>query len=180
MGNELRGESSCLSLQSSKNLALATLKVREAEIFIQRRGSIIAQAQDDQEPMPWDMSSFNVSATLNIFKVFARPSLCLPQATISSFNELPIPLNKAFAKYSKNGEEVNIKAVILDKDDCFAVPHENEVYKPYKVSLVIFLQRHFRSCRFRSLSYHHVEVCFPWNITMCLVYSSHRHFWIQP
>jgi len=28
---------------------------------------------------------------------------------------------------------VNIRAVVLDKDDCFAVPHENEVFKPYKV-----------------------------------------------
>lgn len=81
-----------------------------------------------------DMSSFNVSATLNIFRVLAKPSLCLPQATVASFAELPIPLDQAFAKYRSQGNDVNIKAVILDKDDCFAVPHENDVHKPYRVS----------------------------------------------
>jgi hypothetical protein len=82
--------------------------------------------------MTWDMNTFNVSATLNIFRVLARPSLCLPQATISTFNDLPIPLNKAFLKYNN----VDIKAVVLDKDDCFAVPHENEVHQPYKVGIL--------------------------------------------
>lgn len=76
-----------------------------------------------------DMNAFNVSATLNIFRLIARPSLCLPHATVSTFNQLPIPLNKAFQKY----KNVDIKAVVLDKDNCFAVPHSNEVYKPYEV-----------------------------------------------
>ncbi|KAI9744787.1 MAG: hypothetical protein M1818_001712 [Claussenomyces sp. TS43310] len=76
----------------------------------------------------WDMNAFNVSGALNIFRVLAKPSLCLPQATISTFNDLPIPLNKAFAKYGN----VDIKVVVLDKDDCFAVPHTNEIYKPYE------------------------------------------------
>lgn len=75
-----------------------------------------------------DMNAFNVSATLNIFRLLARPSLCLPHATISTFNQLPVPLNKAFQKY----KNVDIKAVVLDKDNCFAVPHSNEVYKPYE------------------------------------------------
>lgn len=79
--------------------------------------------------MPWDMRTLNVSATLNIFRVLANPSLCLPHATVSTFNDLPVPLNTAFEKYGK----VDIRAVILDKDDCFAKPHENEVYKPYRV-----------------------------------------------
>lgn len=79
--------------------------------------------------MSWDMKTFNLSATLNIFRVIANPNLCLPHATVSTFKDLPVPLNKAFEKYGK----VSIKAVVLDKDDCFARPHENEVYKPYKV-----------------------------------------------
>jgi len=79
--------------------------------------------------MSWDMSMLNVSATLNVFRVLARPGLCLPHATISTFNDLPVPLNKAFEKYGK----ANIRAVVLDKDDCFARPNDNEVYKPYRV-----------------------------------------------
>lgn len=76
-----------------------------------------------------DMNAFNVSATLNIFRLIAKPSLCLPHATISTFNQLPIPLNSAFGKY----KNVDIRAVVLDKDNCFAVPHSNNVYEPYEV-----------------------------------------------
>lgn len=82
-----------------------------------------------------DMNAFNVSATLNLFRLVAKPSLCLPHSTISTFNQLPIPLNATFAKYENDGKKkVDIRAVVLDKDNCFAVPHENEVYKPYEVT----------------------------------------------
>ena len=82
--------------------------------------------------MSWDMSFLNVSGTLNVFRVLVKPSLCLPQATVANFSELPIPLERAFGRY----ENVNIRAVVLDKDDCFAVPHTNEVYEPYKVCCI--------------------------------------------
>ena len=77
-----------------------------------------------------DKMNLNLSASLNIFRLISRPTLCLPHATVSTFNDLPIPLDKAF---SKEGREVGIKAVVLDKDDCFAYPDTNEVYPPYKV-----------------------------------------------
>ncbi|KAL8852348.1 MAG: hypothetical protein Q9221_002731 [Calogaya cf. arnoldii] len=68
----------------------------------------------------------NVSATLNAFRLLRSPSLCLPHATISTFNDLPVPLSNAF-----RNAEADIRAVVLDKDNCFAVPKENAVYKPY-------------------------------------------------
>jgi phosphatidylglycerophosphatase GEP4 len=75
----------------------------------------------------------NISGTLNIFRLFRDPTLCLPQQTIPTFNHLPIPLSQAFPR--KHGEkEVDIRAVILDKDNCFAVPHANEIHEPYQVS----------------------------------------------
>lgn len=74
--------------------------------------------------------NLNLSASLNIFKLLANPSLCLPHATISTFKDLPIPLDSAF---KRKGVDVNIKAVVLDKDDCFAVPETSEVHKPYQV-----------------------------------------------
>jgi phosphatidylglycerophosphatase GEP4 len=90
--------------------------------------------------MPWDMSSLNISGTLNIFRVLAQPSLCLPHATVSTFNDLPVPLNRAFARFGGTTEEgkgkVDIKAVVLDKDDCFAKPGENGVLNDYRVSRV--------------------------------------------
>lgn len=74
----------------------------------------------------------NISGTLNFFRLLREPSLCLPQHTVSTFNHLPIPLSKAFPK--KDGaKEVDIRAVVLDKDNCFAVPHTDEIHKPYKV-----------------------------------------------
>jgi phosphatidylglycerophosphatase GEP4 len=83
-----------------------------------------------------DMNKLNISATLNVFRLIAKPTLCLPQATVSTFNQLPVPLNKAFGKY----RNVDIKAVVLDKDNCFAYPNSNEVHKPYRVSTFYRLQ----------------------------------------
>jgi phosphatidylglycerophosphatase GEP4 len=77
-----------------------------------------------------DMSSFNISATLSLFRLVTKPSLCLPQATVPTFNDLPIPLNKAFEKKYKS---VDIRAVVLDKDNCFAWPKENFVAKENEV-----------------------------------------------
>ncbi|KAF2188967.1 HAD-superfamily phosphatase [Zopfia rhizophila CBS 207.26] len=72
----------------------------------------------------------NISGTLNVFRLIRDPALCLPQHTVSTFNHLPIPLSKAFNP--KDGEQqVDIRAVVLDKDNCFAIPHTNEVHKPY-------------------------------------------------
>lgn len=80
----------------------------------------------------------NISGTLNVFRLLRDPTLCLPQHTVSTFNHLPIPLSKAFPKkIGKDGErEVDIQAVVLDKDNCFAIPHTDEVHQPYKVGSV--------------------------------------------
>ena len=76
--------------------------------------------------------NLNLSASLNVFKLLSRPSLCLPHATIATFNDLPIPLDSAF---KQKGRDVDIRAVVLDKDDCFAYPETSEVYGPYKVRI---------------------------------------------
>ncbi|KAL8376456.1 hypothetical protein RB595_007512 [Gaeumannomyces hyphopodioides] len=74
--------------------------------------------------------NLNLSASVNIFKLIFNPALCLPHATVGTFNDLPLPLGRAFKR--KDGSAVDIKAVVLDKDDCFAVPETNEVYPDYK------------------------------------------------
>jgi phosphatidylglycerophosphatase GEP4 len=77
----------------------------------------------------------NISGTLNVFRLLRDPKLCLPQHTVPTFNHLPIPLSKAFPRKdgAKIGKEVDIQAVVLDKDNCFAVPHTNELHPPYHV-----------------------------------------------
>ncbi|KAF2723610.1 HAD-superfamily phosphatase [Polychaeton citri CBS 116435] len=73
----------------------------------------------------------NVSGSVNFLRLFANPSLCLPHHTVATFDQLPIPLSAAFIH--KNRErKVDIKAVVLDKDNCFAVPKENKVHPPYQ------------------------------------------------
>ncbi|EOA87291.1 uncharacterized protein SETTUDRAFT_135966 [Exserohilum turcica Et28A] len=74
----------------------------------------------------------NISGTLNIFRLLRDPTLCLPQHTVSTFNQLPIPLSQAFAAAPQQQKKVDIRAVVLDKDNCFAVPHTDEVYEGYK------------------------------------------------
>ena len=76
--------------------------------------------------------SMNISATLNIFKLIQNPSLCLPHATVPTFNHLPIPVSKAFVNHEEE-KAPDIRAVVLDKDNCFAIPKENSVYIPYEV-----------------------------------------------
>ncbi|PFH60749.1 hypothetical protein XA68_10457 [Ophiocordyceps unilateralis] len=71
----------------------------------------------------------NISASLNVWRLLIKPGLCLPHHTVSTFNQLPIPLDAALRG---NGREANIKAVVLDKDDCFALSNTNQVYGPYK------------------------------------------------
>lgn len=77
----------------------------------------------------------NVPAILNLFKVIRDPALCLPHYTVNTFDQLPVPLSKAFSAFRQreNGKPVEIKVVVLDKDNCFAAPHTNTIYPAYSV-----------------------------------------------
>ncbi|AQZ11829.1 GEP4 (YHR100C) [Zygosaccharomyces parabailii] len=61
----------------------------------------------------------NISGTFNALRLLYNPRLCMPQLAVSTFNDIPIPISP------------NIKAVVLDKDNCFAFPHENQVWHAY-------------------------------------------------
>jgi phosphatidylglycerophosphatase GEP4 len=74
--------------------------------------------------------AFNLSGTLTFFKLFQNPALCLPHHTVKTFADLPVPLSKAFENQGER--EADIRAVILDKDNCFALPHSNEIYPAYQ------------------------------------------------
>lgn len=94
------------------------------------------------------VSQMNISGTLNVFRLLRDPTLCLPQHTVSTFNQLPIPLSRAFPKKdgAAGGKEVDIQAVVLDKDNCFAIPHTNEVYKSYQVGQIFRISNVLLSC----------------------------------
>ncbi|KAF4120580.1 phosphatidylglycerophosphatase GEP4 [Geosmithia morbida] len=73
------------------------------------------------------MFNLNLSASLNVVRILFKPGLCLPHHTISNFADLPIPLDKAL--HSNGHGSAQVRAVVLDKDDCFAYPDTNEAEK---------------------------------------------------
>ncbi len=75
----------------------------------------------------------NIPAVLSLFKVIREPSLILPHHTIPTFDKLPVPVSRAFRNYQQSEKEVDIRAIVLDKDNCFAAPHDNTIYPPYSV-----------------------------------------------
>ena len=81
----------------------------------------------------------NISASLNVFRLITNPALCLPQATIPTFNHLPIPVSEAFST-GRKGEKPDIRAIVLDKDNCFARKGENVVWEAYEVGVLFGLK----------------------------------------
>jgi len=74
----------------------------------------------------------NISGALNVFRLFANPALCLPQHTVATFDQIPIPLSAAFTSRHDEKKKPDIRAVVLDKDNCFAIPKQNNVYPQYQ------------------------------------------------
>lgn len=71
----------------------------------------------------------NISATFNVLRLLANPQLSIPHLTIPSFDKIPIPL--AFPT-SITSTQPNIKAIVLDKDNCFAKDHDDKVWPEYQ------------------------------------------------
>ncbi|KAK4554397.1 hypothetical protein LTR86_008605 [Recurvomyces mirabilis] len=72
----------------------------------------------------------NISGTVNVLRLLVNPALCLPHHTCATFDQLPIPLSAAFAKHGE--KRPDIRAVVLDKDNCFAIPKQNTIYPAYE------------------------------------------------
>ncbi|KAK3680131.1 hypothetical protein LTR78_000508 [Recurvomyces mirabilis] len=72
----------------------------------------------------------NISGTVNVLRLLVNPALCLPHHTCATFDQLPIPLSAAFSKHGE--KRPDIRAVVLDKDNCFAIPKQNSVYPAYE------------------------------------------------
>lgn len=67
----------------------------------------------------------NIPAIHCALRTLHTPSLCLPHATIPTLAHLPIPISRLFA--SGGQKEPDIRAVILDKDNTFALPNANTI-----------------------------------------------------
>ncbi|KAK9247615.1 mitochondrial PGP phosphatase [Lipomyces tetrasporus] len=75
------------------------------------------------------MSSFNFSATMHVFYLLTQPQHLIPALRIPTFADLPIPLSHAL---STGGIRPDIRALVLDKDNCFAAPDSSVIYPAYK------------------------------------------------
>lgn len=58
-----------------------------------------------------------------------KPSRLLPTITIDEFSDLPTDLSTAL---SRRGEKVDIRAIVLDKDNCFAQAGTTDVWPKYQ------------------------------------------------
>ncbi|KAI5956810.1 hypothetical protein KGF54_000427 [Candida jiufengensis] len=72
------------------------------------------------------MQLFNLSATLNASRLLYNPGLCLPHLTVKSFDQLSIPFK------IPGHDDVKIKGIVLDKDNCFAKDHDDKVWPQYE------------------------------------------------
>lgn len=96
-------------------------------MYVRRKALTATQVQHlsrSIDPVHFEM---NVSATLNVFRLLVQPQLCQPHLTVSSFDKIPVPL--FFSRYQTNHPQ--IKAIVLDKDNCFAKAHDDKVWPAY-------------------------------------------------
>ena len=93
------------------------IEMHTRERNLQRKGCpFTALERCTRVPM---VVGFNLSATLNVVRLFKDPKLCIPSVKYANFNEMKLPFPG------------HIKAVVLDKDNCFAKPHDDKVYPEY-------------------------------------------------
>ena len=80
----------------------------------------------------------NLSGTINTFRLFYHPKLSRPHVVLNQFSDLTFPLGKCIAsnvkrKYGVTIPEPDIRAIVLDKDNCIAKPHSLEIWSDYRV-----------------------------------------------
>lgn len=63
-----------------------------------------------------------------------RPSRLLPSITVDEFSDLPQNIADALKQVIRD-EKIDIRALVLDKDNCFARPLTTEIWPKYQVSL---------------------------------------------
>lgn len=91
----------------------------------------------------------NIPAITCAIRTLANPTLCLPHASIPNLSHLPIPISRAFVDSSS--KEPDIRAVVLDKDNTFAIPKANTVHPSYS-TIVSKLIEHYGANRLLIVS----------------------------
>lgn len=82
----------------------------------------------------------NIPAITCALRTLAQPTLILPHATIPHLFNLPVPISRAFSH--TDSKDPDIRAVILDKDNTFALPKSNAI-DPSCSAIITSLLNHY-------------------------------------
>ncbi|KAG4306569.1 hypothetical protein PORY_000557 [Pneumocystis oryctolagi] len=77
----------------------------------------------------------NIGAIIPCIRALFHPSLLVPHVTVESFAHIPYPLSnflKNNIKHTFSDLEIDIRALVIDKDNCISVPGKLELYSAYK------------------------------------------------
>lgn len=85
----------------------------------------------------------------------------MPHLTVSSFDQIPLPVSKALGHIESKACP-KIKALVLDKDNCFAVPKQNVIYHSYKVR-AFFIEVFILTLLLGSLRQHEIGLPEKWS-----------------
>src|SRR5262245_30390659 len=82
----------------------------------------------------------NLSGTVNAFRVLYAPRLSRPHVILHQFSDITFPLGQCIRRnvkerYGIDSPAPDIRAVVIDKDNCIALPHSLEIWPAYKVLL---------------------------------------------
>ncbi|KAG4301760.1 hypothetical protein PCANB_001986 [Pneumocystis canis] len=78
----------------------------------------------------------NIQELISCIFAFLRPSLLVPHITVESFAHLPNHLSNALKKSIKPSfsqlKKIDIRAIVIDKDNCITIPGKLELYDQYE------------------------------------------------
>ncbi|KAG5513679.1 hypothetical protein PMAC_000717 [Pneumocystis sp. 'macacae'] len=80
----------------------------------------------------------NIKAIFPSICALFRPSLLLPHITVETFAHIPNHLSNSLknsVKWPHLHLDVDIRAIVIDKDNCISIPKKLELYNAYKEKL---------------------------------------------
>lgn len=78
----------------------------------------------------------NLVGTVYGIAAIFRPSRLIPSLTVDEFSDIPLDIAAALTKAKNQGQDtsqlLDIRALVVDKDNCFAEPYAQEVWPRYQ------------------------------------------------
>jgi hypothetical protein len=127
---KLCGMSALQISTSTHNLTSKACANREDLPFVLSTAQVELDVLNIYFPEPSMIKADGVKTRLAAFGNLFRPSFFVAHHRVESFAAITLPLSKSL--HHADGSPADIRAIVLDKDDCFARPLENDIYEPFK------------------------------------------------